>query len=91
MARIHDVRPVPEEREPVRGDERAVRLDAGQADARPARPAQPHGSPSAGGGAPPERGSEPAPSAAPAAAPDPDAPGEGIVHDEEPAEPNEPG
>jgi hypothetical protein len=97
MARIHDERPLTDTALPEPTDELSVRWAAGQSEARPAAPAQPHPAaassssstaPTASGDRDPEQ--EP-PSRESSTGPDPDAPGEGIVREEEPAEPNEPG
>ena len=87
MARIHDQRPLTDTPLPEPADELSVRWDAGQTEARPAAPAQSHPVPAAASG---DREPEPLSQESPTT-PDPDSPGEGIVREEEPAEPNEPG
>ncbi len=104
MARIHDPRPLAGDGPAFVRDELSVRWGAGQPEARPAAPARAHSLPSLpslrgrGQGARSvvtasgEREPQPeSPSRESPTGPDPDAPGEGVVHDDEPAEPNEPG
>ena len=101
MARIHDPRPLADDGPAFVGDELSVRWAAGQPEARPAAPARAHSLQPLGGRGPGGRSvvtasgdREPqpdTPSRESPTGPDPDAPGEGVVREDEPAEPNEPG
>lgn len=104
MARIHDPRPLAGQTAPGPLDELGVRWGAGQPEARPAAPARSHAlprlrsrpqlawpPPSASASASGDREPEPESPSQEPTGPDPNAPGEGVVRDEPPAEPNEPG
>lgn len=101
MARIHDSRPLAGHPPVLVVDELSVRWGAGQPEARPAAPARSHSQrtlPGRGPGgrsvvaASGDREPQPdTPSRESPTGPDPDAPGDGVVREEEPAEPNEPG